>query len=191
MPKKTLQKFFPSPETIQKHPSLKVLRPLMSKPNLWHLNRHSVARAFFVGIFCAFLPLPFQMLLAALLAFYANSNLPVSVGLVWISNPVTIPPIFYGTYMLGSYLLDIPSHPIEVQLSLDWALAELNQIWQPLFAGSIVAALIFASIGYLSITIAWRLHIIKHWQQRHERRALYRIAMKARKQKQQNKIDNK
>jgi len=153
----------------------------MAKPNLWHLNRHSVGRAFIVGIFCAFLPLPFQMVIAAFIAFYANSNLPVSVGLVWISNPITIPPMFYATYQFGTYLLDIPTRTIEVELSLEWALAELNQIWQPLFVGSLTAGVIFSMIGYFAISIFWRMHIINHWKQRHERRVIYRQKMAERK----------
>ena len=67
----------------------------------------------------AFLPLPFQMFIAAFIAFYANANLPISVGLVWISNPLTIPPLFYGTYLLGAWMLDTPTAELEIELSLE------------------------------------------------------------------------
>jgi len=172
MPKKKLQKLFPSAETIQAHPSLKILGPLVSNPNLFHLNRRSVARAFFIGIFCAFIPMPFQMVLAAFIAFFANANLPISVGLVWLSNPVTIPPIFYATYQFGAYLLDIPSSNVEIQLSLEWALNELNDIWLPLYFGSLTAGLILAIAGYIGIRILWRIHVVSHWRKRQHERAL-------------------
>jgi len=166
MPKKKLQKLFPTPEQVKNNKSLAFLKPLMGKPNLWHLNRRSVAQAFFIGIFCAFIPMPFQMVLAALLAFYFNSNLPISVGLVWLSNPITMPPLFYATYSLGAYLMDIPAREFNSNMSLDSLLAELNVIWLPLYLGSIVAGLFFASLGYVGMRVLWRINVIKHWNNR-------------------------
>jgi uncharacterized protein (DUF2062 family) len=166
MPKKLLKKFFPTPEQVQANPSLGFLRPLFSKPNLWHLNRRSVARAFLVGLFAAFLPLPFQMVIAAFIAFYANANVPISVGLVWISNPLTIPPLFYGTYVFGTWLLDSPVREFSIELSLDWVMTELNALWKPLFVGSITVGLVLGVLGYFGIHIAWRMHVMSNWKKR-------------------------
>lgn len=166
MPKKFLQKFFPSPEQVQNNPSLRFLSPLFAKPNLWHINRRSVARAFFVGLFCALLPLPFQMGIAALLAFYANANVPISVGLVWLTNPLTMPPIFYATYRFGTWLLNTPSRDFSIELSVDWVLTELEAIWEPLLAGSLVAGLTCGILGFIAIQIIWRRHTIRNWNKR-------------------------
>jgi uncharacterized protein (DUF2062 family) len=170
MPKKKFQKLFPSPEKIRQNKSLTFLVPLMGKPNLWHLNRRAVAQAFFIGIFCAFIPMPFQMALAGILAFYFNSNLPISIGLVWISNPITMPPLFYATYRLGAYLLDSPSHDFNSDMSLESLLSDLNDIWIPLYFGSFLAGIIFATLGYISIRILWRLHVVSLWEKRKEER---------------------
>lgn len=166
MPKKKLQKLFPTPEQVKNNKSLAFLKPLMSKPNLWHINRRSVAQAFFIGIFCAFIPMPFQMVLAALLAFYFNSNLPISVGLVWLSNPLTMPPLFYATYSLGAYLMDIPAREFSSDMGLDSLLSELNEIWIPLYLGSFLAGVVFASLGYLGMRILWRINVVTHWNKR-------------------------
>jgi len=170
MPKKKLQKLFPTPEQVRQNKSLSFLAPLMGKPNLWHLNRRSVAQAFFIGIFCAFIPMPFQMALAGLLAFYFNSNLPISVGLVWLSNPITMPPMFYATYSFGAYLLDIPAREFNSDMTLSSLLAKLNEIWLPLYLGSFLAGLFFASIGYISMRIIWRMHVVSQWEKRRAQR---------------------
>ncbi len=166
MPKKALKKLFPNPKTIQQHPSLQFLGTLLHEPNLWHLNRRSVSRAFLVGIFFAFMPMPFQMVAAAAVGVIVHSNLPISIGLVWISNPITIPPIFYFTYKVGTSILEIPARPFDIELSLDWAMRELGAIWEPLLLGSLICAVIFASIGYVGIRIFWRIHVIRAWRQR-------------------------
>jgi len=166
MPKKLIKKIFPSPEQVQSNQSLRFLSPLFAKSNLWHLNRRCVARAFLVGMIAAFLPLPFQMFIAAFIAFYANANLPISVGLVWISNPITIPPLFYGTYLLGAWMLDTPSTELEIELSLEWAMTELGNIWEPLFVGSLTTGITLGVISYFLIHLVWRMHVWDNWKKR-------------------------
>lgn len=166
MPKKLLKRFFPSPDQIKRNKSLRFLAPLFSKPNLWHINRRAVARAFLVGVFTAFLPLPFQMGIAAFLAFYVNANVPISVGLVWISNPVTMPPLFYATYLLGNWMLGGESGDFSIELSVEWMLNELGELWAPLFVGSLTTGLVLAVISYFSMHLAWRLHVAHNWKKR-------------------------
>lgn len=166
MPKRLLQKWFPSPEQIRNNSSLKFLAPLFSRPNLWHVNRRSVARAFVAGLFFAMLPVPFQMVFAACLAFMINANVPIAVGLVWITNPLTMPPIFYATYRLGAWMLDMPTRTFDVELSAEWLLQELNAIWQPLFLGSVTTGIILSATSYFAIRLAWRLHVIRNLNKR-------------------------
>lgn len=67
------------------------MAPLIADPGLWQLTRRSVANAFSVGLFCAMLPIPCQMVAAALGARLTRCNLALAVGLVWITNPLTMP----------------------------------------------------------------------------------------------------
>tara|TARA_R110000868_G_scaffold101170_4_gene278550 strand:- start:466 stop:1089 length:624 start_codon:yes stop_codon:yes gene_type:complete len=166
MPKKFFKRIFPTPEQVQANKSLQFLSPLFAKTNLWHLNRRSVARAFLVGLFAAFLPLPFQMGIAALIAFYANANVPISVGLVWISNPVTIPPLFYATYLLGTWMLSTPTREFHIELSLNWVLTELAQVWEPLVVGSLTTGIVLGVIGYFIVDWSWRKHVWDNWKKR-------------------------
>ena len=108
MPRRLFKRYMPDPESIRSQKSLRFLGKLTHDPNLWHLNRHSVSRAMAAGLFAAFIPMPMQMLLAAGLAVWIRSNLPISVGLVWLTNPITMPPVFYCTYKLGAWLMQVP-----------------------------------------------------------------------------------
>lgn len=170
MTKKLVKRFFPQLHSIKNHPSLKVLGKLIHDPYLWHFNRYSVARAFSTGLFAAFIPLPFQTVLAALLAILFRANLAISVALVWITNPFTMAPIFYFNYKLGSLLLGNSLHHFKFELSYQWFFHEFNQIGKPFLIGSVAVACISALLGNILVRLIWRYFIIKDWQKRRDHR---------------------
>ncbi len=170
MPKRLLKRWLPEHNKIKNHKHLRIFGKLLHDPNLWHLNRRSVSRACAIGLFCAFMPIPFQMVLAAAIAIALSANLPISVVLVWVSNPITMPPIFYFAYKLGAWLLHQPYQTIQFAFSADWLEHQLSIIWQPLLAGLLLCAIISSIIGYFLIRIIWRIYIYLHWRTRHKRR---------------------
>jgi len=170
MPRKFLKRYSPSPQTIKNNKSLSFLGSAIHQPSLWHMNRHSVAKAFAIGLFCAWLPTPFQTVLAAVLAIYFRAHLPLSVVLVFITNPVTIPPMFYFAYKLGSFLLGMEPESVQMDLNWEWFTTTLGQIWKPLLFGSLLLSIFSSMLGYLSIHIIWRKSIRTRWKERVERR---------------------
>lgn len=170
MPKEFIKRYLPNPESIKNNKSLGFLGPIIHDPNLWHLNRSSVTKAFAIGLFWACIPMPLQMLAAALFAVKLKANLPLSVALVWISNPVTMPPIFYCEYLLGAWLLDLPASPFEYELSFAWLKDKLYVIGIPLYLGSLVTGITASFLGYFIISVAWKRSIITKWRLRQEKR---------------------
>ena len=151
----------PDSEKIRNNKQLnKVFGTLLHDPNLLHLNRRSVSMAFFVGLFMSFVPLPSQMIMAAAVAILVRCNLPISVGLVWISNPVTMPPIFYFAYKIGAWVLGIPEREFTFELSWTWLGTELGAIWEPFLLGCAICGIVFGLLGFATIRLLWRLHIV-------------------------------
>ena len=170
MPKKIIKKYLPDPETIKQHKNLKIFGALLHNANLWHLNRHSAAGAFAVGLFIAFVPVPFQMLLAAGCAILFQVNLPLSVALVWLSNPVTMPPMFYATYVLGAWILQTPVHPFNFELTIAWLMEAISLYGPAFLLGCFITGTTLSLTGYFSIRWLWRWKIINKWQKRKELR---------------------
>lgn len=167
MPKKIFRRYMPDPNSIRDHKYLRMFfGTLLHDPNLWHLNRRSVAGAFAVGLFNAFMPVPFQMVWSAAFAIWFRVNLPIAVALVWITNPFTIPPMFYSCYKFGAWMLGRPPQKFQFELSVEWLMAELGGIWPSLLLGCLVIGAISALLGYVSIRLLWRLHIVQHWKRR-------------------------
>lgn len=62
----------------------------------------AIAMGLAIGIVVGFSPtVGFQMILAAFLASMVRANPAPAIMAVWITNPVTIPPIYAATYYLG------------------------------------------------------------------------------------------
>ena len=170
MPKKIIKRFLPDHNKIREHKHLQVFGKLIHDPNLWHLNRRSVSGAFSVGLFMAFVPVPFQMVLAAAAAIPLRVNLPISAALVWISIPLTMPPIFYGCYKLGAWVLGTPLQNIEFELTIEWLMTQLGDIWAPFLLGCFLVGALAALTGNLVIRMLWRSLVLKGWQERRKRR---------------------
>lgn len=166
MPRKLFKRLTPDPQKIRKEKSLKFLGALLHDPNLFHLNRHSVSVAFFVGLSVAFLPFPGQMIIAAFGALLFRCNLPIAVSLVWVTNPFTFLFIFIGTYKFGAWIMDLPHRNFTIELSWSWLQTEFLIIWQPLLLGSVLASLFFGCLGYLVIQWMWRWNIVRKLQKR-------------------------
>jgi len=169
MPKQLIKRFTPNRETIRKYRHLQLFGDLLHDPNLWHINRRSSAGAFAVGLFIAFLPVPIQMLLAAGAAILFRVNLPLSITLVWITNPLTIPPIFFFAYLVGTWLIGAPADISHFEFTLEWLRnGGLNGIWAPFLLGCLVCGLISGFVGYCVIRGLWRLHAVRQWERRRQ-----------------------
>ena len=171
MAKKIIQRYLPDVHKIRTHKHLKFFGRLLHDPNLWHLNRHSVSGAFAIGLFMAFVPMPFQMIPAAALAILFRVNLPIAVALVWITNPVTMPPVYYFTYELGAWIMNTPAKDIAFEISWEWLATEFGRVWRPFLLGSLMAGIICAAAGYYGIRALWRWHVIRDWERRKKKRA--------------------
>ncbi|WP_316247098.1 DUF2062 domain-containing protein [Marinomonas sp. IMCC 4694] len=168
MPKNYLKKFIPNPEKLKQSKALRLLGSQIYQANLWHLNRKSVARAFFNGLFWAFIPMPFQMVASALLAIPLRANIPLSIALVWITNPFTMPFVFYFNYKVGSLLIGYKGEK-DFQLSVHWIWDKMEHIWLPLYVGSVVSGLVVGALSYATISVLWRLHVVRRWKERKQR----------------------
>ncbi|MEW6672870.1 MAG: DUF2062 domain-containing protein [Thermodesulfobacteriota bacterium] len=75
---------------------------------------HYIAVGMAIGVFVAITPtIPFHTAIALALAFILRGSKPAAVIAVWVSNPVTIPFFYLGSYKVGNFILgnSIPFDP--------------------------------------------------------------------------------
>ena len=170
--KKLLNKLVPDLNIIKDHKSLQFLGNRLHDPNLWHLNRSSVSIAFAVGLFVAWIPTPGQMAIAAIGALYFRGNLPISVVLVWITNPLTMPPLFYFGYLVGLSVLNLP----EATFSLSSVLS--GDILLPFLTGCLIVGSLSSILGYFGINLFWRYRTSIKWDLRKQKSIFNKAAKK-------------
>ena len=166
MPKRIIKKYLPDPEKLKQQKNLQFLGDRLHEPNLWHLNRRSVSLAFAIGLLVAWIPTPGQMAIAAVAAFYFRANLPISVALVWITNPLTMPPMFYFAYIVGMYLLGRDSPSADFEFTVEAVMSGLGDIWFPFLFGCAIIGILSAFVGYFGIQLFWRYYVSKKWTER-------------------------
>lgn len=165
--KRWLKRVTPARHQLDGHKHLSIFGRLLKDPNLWHLNRRSASGAFAVGLFVMYIPLPAQMVIAAAGAIATRVNLPISVALVWITNPLTAPPMYYLSYLVGTWVLGQEANGFDLDVWLDWH-SWVDMI-APLFVGGFVCGAVCALIGYLSVQALWRWNLMRQIRQRRTR----------------------
>lgn len=167
--KNIFHKIIPNEEKLREIPAIKACLSFTQRAHIWHFNRRSAARAALIGLFCALIPLPIQMFAAIVLCIWSGAHLPLAIGIVWLTNPITMAPVFLATYHFGAFLLGQPTIGFEFEMSWSWVAEQFELIWQPLLLGSLVTGLILACIGYTVIEVSWRYRTIKKWRLRQAR----------------------
>ena len=152
MPRKTLKKILPNHQKIKDNKMLKIFGSLLQKKEIWSLSRKKVLAGVFIGMFIAFIPMPFQMLLVTLLAIILNVNLPIPLVLIWISNPITMPFIYYFEYELGNILLNNQN---AIEFSLDTMHENLSQIASSLYVGAFVVCCFVSILSVVVLNFLW------------------------------------
>ncbi|MBT67970.1 MAG: hypothetical protein CMO25_01035 [Thiotrichales bacterium] len=154
--KETLKKYSPKRENV----NLGWLNKHLSDPELWKWNKKTIAKAFAIGLFCAFLPIPAHTLLGAVLAVIFSANILLSMLMVWVNNPITMVPIYYFTYKLGASIMGIEMD-LNFEFSFSYLMNNFGSATLAMWVGGIITSIISAIIGYFAIITIYKYKAIK------------------------------
>lgn len=121
---------------------------------LLSINRRMVSRAVMVGLFIAMIPMPMQMLAIILISPFFRFNVPIAISLVWITNPFTMPFIYYTEYLTGNFFL-MQEGVNDIEMSMEWFQKNIGDIFIPLYLGTAFYSLLFSIGGYYLVNWLW------------------------------------
>src|SRR5216684_2326105 len=131
----------PDRYTLEKLWCLRPFKESVLDRGCWAFHRHSVTRAFALGLFIAFIPptpLPVHLVTCAVFGMLFRLNLPVLFATVFISNPFTWLPQVCGSIWVGAKLMGMDLTPFLHELHHRHLWAQVNQLWAPLLLGALV-----------------------------------------------------
>lgn len=150
------KRWLPSIDVIKHNKSLRFLGHRLHDPNLWHVRRYSISMGVMIGLFMCFMPMPFQMVPGAILGVLFRANLFCSIGLVWVSNPITMGPMMIFAYKVGEHLLGLKNLAIDHALTLDHLFKDFMYVWKPLWLGCAFCGLGLGVLGVILVQIFWK-----------------------------------
>jgi len=130
------------------------------------VNRKSITRGLLVGIFWAFIPMPMQMLAVVFTTPFFRFNVPIAIATVWLSNPITMPFMYYIEYLTGNFLIGLDS--LHVELAVKWFQNHIDDIFIPLYVGAFFYSIGVSLAVYYAINWLW-IHSVKK-EKRHQKR---------------------
>jgi uncharacterized protein (DUF2062 family) len=133
------------------------------------INRKSVSRGVLVGLFWGFIPMPMQMVAVMATTPFLRFNVPIAISMVWLSNPFTMPPMYYMEYLTGNFILGLEGcHDIE--LTMDWFKDNWDTIVIPLYTGTAFYSIVVSSLIYVLINRLWIASVKKEKSEKSEKR---------------------
>lgn len=135
----------------------------------FNINRKMVTRGVFVGLFWGFIPMPMQMLAVVATTPFIRFNVPISIAMVWLSNPFTMPPMYYIEYLTGNFILGHENIK-DIELTLEWFSANIGDIFIPLYVGTAFYSIVVSTLIYFVLNWLWIKSVKEEKSEKEEKR---------------------
>jgi uncharacterized protein (DUF2062 family) len=99
--------------------------------------------------------MPLQMVAVLFFMPFFTYNALLAIALVWITNPITMPFIYYIEYITGNFLL-MQESTLQIELTIEWFQTHLDDIFIALYVGAFFYSVVFGALGYFLTNILWR-----------------------------------
>ena len=118
------------------------------------VNRRMITRGVAVGLFWGFIPMPMQMLAVMATIPFLRFNVPIAISMVWLSNPFTMPPMYYMEYLTGNFILGREGIE-DIELTMSWFTENFDDILVPLYTGTAFYSTVVTGIIYVVLNRLW------------------------------------
>lgn len=141
---------------LARHPGVALL---LDRTGCLHPDRRTLARGVAVGTFVGLSPtVGFQTLLMLAGCMLLRGNFPIAFLVSWVSNPLTMAPLYLAFNRLGEAVF---GQVIGPQIALDAAPGAAAAELAYLLLGSLLVALPLACLSYVLFLGVWRVLLLQ------------------------------
>ena len=140
------------------------------------MTRRSVPRGVALGLFVAVIIPVMHTAIAAVLAIPARANVAVAAAFTLVINPLTIPPLYYAAYRIGSWELHHdatlvnPAAAERFSSELSRLLFWVHHASGAIALGILTLAVLLSAFGYVVASLVWRFWSASRWERRRQAR---------------------
>jgi uncharacterized protein len=176
-------KYLPTRESIEQIRWLRPVAHVVLRSDLWRFHRRSVPRGVAIGLIVGiFLMIPgLQIIGAVLVSLPFRANVPLAVGMTFLSNPFTTPLILLASLGVGNKLLGLHAdlstlmtlleNHAGVKAYIHWAFSDAA----PALVGGLAFISVVAGVlGYFFASFLWQWWIRHKWRHRAAHRLVER-----------------
>jgi len=117
-------------------------------------HRRAITRGLSIGAFWALIPMPMQMAGVMAVTPFVKFNVPLAIAVVWLSNPITYPIMFYVEYITGNFLLQ--QNGVEhIEMTMQWFKDNWDIIASALYTGAFFYAIVVNAFMYAFTNYLW------------------------------------
>lgn len=167
MPKKFLRRVLPNQQSIQQFSVSRRFTGRLDIPELWEVQRDKIAIGLAIGVFCGMIPGPLQMISALALTILLRVNLPMALVGTFLTNPLTIVPLYILAYMVGQSILGesnwqaLPALPVAdwttpITAIQNWT-SWIGDLGAPWLIGMLILSCAMAALAYYGMQLIWRI----------------------------------
>lgn len=170
---KWLKKITPSARnlenSLENSKEFKELKPLFHSSCFWSREQQAVARGVAAGLAGCVIP-GFQIIYAAILVFILRGNLPVALLCTLVSNPLTVAPISYFIYLVGTLIISNGHNRFEFQ-AFKWDFSSAHIFWSNVsewalqfgkayLVGLRIVSVCLGFVGYFGTILIWEVSLL-------------------------------
>lgn len=160
---KRILRWMPRRSNMHRYPVLRWFKShSLKRPEIWSFRVKRVVPALYGGFILALLPLyGIQLPLSVILAWLIGANLPIFFSLQFITNPLTLLPVYFACFQVGRIVLNLFGMEIGglsiqemngmilqvTQGSLWQQLYSLWKVWLTTGLGGLILGIFFASVS--------------------------------------------
>ncbi len=164
--KNWLKKHLPSANSLQNSSELKRLKSFFKASCFWSRDHQAIARGVAAGLAGSVIP-GFQIFYAAILVILLRGNLPIALLFTLVTNPLTVVPITYLVYFIGSLLVGNGDADFVIK-DFQWDFSSFHAFWsnasawllqfgKAFMVGLPIVSLCFGLMGYFGTLLIWKI----------------------------------